>query len=226
MRRLLFITIFLVTALLFVACSGPETAVSPPEPAAQETGSDDATAADETMSEHDDEAMADEEMADEATDQMAGDEAMSDAAAGTAWQQLTLTDAATGETFTFADFAGQTVFVEPMATWCTNCRRQLGNVREAKAQLGDDVVFVAISVENTISDADLAEYAVNQGFDWTFAVATTELLQALVDEFGRSITNPPATPHFIIRPDGTTTELVTGIEPAADLVAQIQAAAQ
>jgi thiol-disulfide isomerase/thioredoxin len=142
-----------------------------------------------------------------------------------AWQQLALTNARTGETFTLADFEGKTVFVEPMATWCGNCRRQLNNVKEASNELaGDDVVLVALSVETTIDDTTLANYADSAGFDWLFAVITPELLVELADEFGRSIANPPATPHFIIRADGTTTDLVTGIEPAAQILSQIAAA--
>ncbi|MGB3716407.1 MAG: redoxin family protein [Candidatus Promineifilaceae bacterium] len=142
-----------------------------------------------------------------------------------AWQQLALTNARTGESFTLADFEGKTVFVEPMATWCSNCRRQLNNVREASYQLaGDDVVLVALSVETNIDDATLADYANSQGFDWLFAVITPELLGELADEFGRAIANPPATPHFIIRADGTSTDLVTGIEPAAQILSQIAAA--
>ncbi len=72
------------------------------------------------------------------------------------WQTLAVTNAATGETFSFADFQGKTVFVEPMATWCSNCRSQQGQVREAKTQLGDDVVFVGLSLETTLPAADLA----------------------------------------------------------------------
>jgi thiol-disulfide isomerase/thioredoxin len=143
-----------------------------------------------------------------------------------AWQTLPLTDARSGATFTLADFAGQTVFVEPMATWCSNCRRQLQNVRAAQAQLGPDVIFIGLSVETTLDNAAMAAYATNEGFEWPFAVASEELLQALVAEFGRTVVNPPATPHFIIRPDGSFTELTTGIESAADLIAQLQAAAQ
>lgn len=139
------------------------------------------------------------------------------------WQTVPIVNARTGETFTFADFAGQTVFVEPMATWCTNCRQQLGNVRSAREQLGDNVVFIALSVETNISAADLAAYADDNGFDWHFAVMTPDLLTELVNTFGRTISNPPSTPHFIIRPDGTPTSLVTGIESAAQIVAQIQA---
>ena len=194
------------------------------ETMSDETMSDE-TMSDETMS---DEAMSDESMADESmADEGMADEgsAMMDDSMAAAWQQLVLTNARTGETFTFADFAGKTVFVEPMATWCSNCRQQLGNVSTAKAQLNsDEVVFVALSVETNISDADLAQYADAAGFDWLFAVATPELLQALVGTFDRIITNPPSTPHFIIRPDGSTTALVTGIESPELLIEAINAA--
>lgn len=148
-----------------------------------------------------------------------------DSAMRPAWQELSLTDARSGETFRLADFAGQTVFVEPMATWCSNCRRQLGQVQAAQQQLaGEEVVFVALSVETNLEDAALASYADGAGFNWLFAVATPELLGQLSDAFGRAITNPPATPHFIIRPDGTTTDLITGIEPVEQIITQIAAA--
>ncbi|MCA9969052.1 MAG: TlpA family protein disulfide reductase [Anaerolineales bacterium] len=201
--------------------------------------------ADEAMAEHDDEMMADDDMADEAMaehddemmadddEMMAEDDAMMDESADEmmaddmrpAWQHISLTDARSGETFTLADFAGQTVFVEPMATWCSNCRRQLGNVSAARAQLADDnVVFIGLSVETNIDDAVLAGYQAAEGFDWTFAVATPELLEGLVAQFGRTVINPPSTPHFIIRPDGSTTELVTGYESPEELIASLQAA--
>src|SRR5690349_17803814 len=64
------------------------------------------------------------------------------------WLNLTLVNARTGETFTLADFAGKTVYVEPMATWCTNCRRQMQTIIDLRNQLQrEDIVFVGISVE-------------------------------------------------------------------------------
>src|SRR5215475_4612241 len=45
-----------------------------------------------------------------------------------AWHALPLVNARTGQAFTLADFAGKTVYVEPMATWCTNCRQQMGTI--------------------------------------------------------------------------------------------------
>lgn len=138
------------------------------------------------------------------------------------WRDLPLTDAKTGDTFSLGDFAGETVYVEPMATWCSNCRQQLGNVREAKAQLGDEVTFVALSVETTLSADELARYADDQGFDFTFAVMTPEVLRALAAEFGQSVTSPPSTPHFIIHPDGSTSGLLTGSSTPNEIVAVVQ----
>jgi thiol-disulfide isomerase/thioredoxin len=141
-----------------------------------------------------------------------------------AWQSVALTNAVTGESFTLADFQGKTVFVEPMATWCGNCRKQQGHVQQAKGQLGDEVVFIGLSLETELPAEQLAAYAQGNGFDWTYAVMPLELLEGLANEFGRTITNAPSTPHFIIRPDGSFSELATGIHSADEIIAEIQAA--
>ncbi len=151
--------------------------------------------------------------------------AVESAAQRPAWQTLALTDARTGASFTLADFAGKTVYIEPMATWCTNCRAQQQIVREARTQLGDtDFVYLSLSVETTISGSTLAQYAQNENFGWTFAVATPELLGALVAQFGRTISNPPSTPHFIIAPDGTFSALASGQHSQSQLVEALTAA--
>lgn len=139
-----------------------------------------------------------------------------------AWQTVTLTDVRTGAVFTLADFAGKTVVIEPMATWCTNCRRQLSdNLLTAYNSVGDDVVFVALSVEPGINAETLANYANNNNFPYIFALAPDTLLQALADQFGQTITDPSSTPHFILYPDGTFTDLLTGPTHFEDLLALI-----
>jgi thiol-disulfide isomerase/thioredoxin len=129
-----------------------------------------------------------------------------------AWQLLPITNAQTGESFTLADFAGKTVWVEPFATWCVNCRQQLNYVNQARANFGDEVVFIALSVEPNIGNEALVQYATEEGFDLIFAAMSPDLLREMVAVYGQTITNPPATPHFILRPDGSTTDLFTGIE--------------
>jgi cytochrome oxidase Cu insertion factor (SCO1/SenC/PrrC family) len=85
-------------------------------------------------------------------------------------------------------------------------------------------VFVSLTVETNDTAADLAAYAEDEAFPWTFAVMTPDLLAALRDQFGSSIAVPPTQPHFIIRPDGTTTGLLTGNPAAEDLIADLNAA--
>lgn len=140
-----------------------------------------------------------------------------------AWQLLPLINAQTGESFTLADFAGKTVYVEPFATWCSNCRQQMGNATAARANFGDDVVFIALSVETNIGNEVLVEYASRYGFDFIYAVMSPDLLRELVALHGQTITNPPATPHFIIRVDGSTTDLATGIEDVEGITTYIHA---
>ena len=205
------------------ASGGEETAVMP------ETTDDAMTESDEEMMAEDDEAMteSDEEMIAEHDEAMTESDEEMMAGDFPAWQQIALTNAQTGEQFTFADFAGKTIYVEPMATWCTNCRRQLTNVAAATSQFNaDEVVFVALSVEVGLQDSQLASYADGQGFPFEFAVVNEELLRELVNEFGQSIANPPATPHFVIRADGTTTDLTTGIESTDEIIAFIQSEIQ
>lgn len=139
-----------------------------------------------------------------------------------AWQSISLTDARTGATFTLADFAGKRVFIETMATWCTNCRQQLGNVKSAAERAdGDQVVFIALSVETDLPPATLAQYAEEHDFGWTFAVATPEMVRALAETFGPTIANPPATPHFFLNADGSHSDLITGYESGDAILAAL-----
>jgi thiol-disulfide isomerase/thioredoxin len=135
---------------------------------------------------------------------------------------LELINARTGETFTLADFAGKTVFVEPMATWCPNCRAQQGYVSQAMASLSsDDFVFISLCVGENVSNETLANYAQQNSFPQLFAVATSEITNSLVQQFGFSVTSPPSTPHFTISPIGTVSSLRTGYHQASSIIDEV-----
>jgi thiol-disulfide isomerase/thioredoxin len=146
-----------------------------------------------------------------------------EAEAAPAWMSAELTDACSGETFTLADFAGKTMYVESMATWCPPCRDQLARVKEAAAQIPADereeTVFVALSSEVDLPRETLAEYAASNDFPFIFAVMPAEMLQAMADDLGQEIAVPPATPHLIVAPDGTIGALRTGSEAPEDILA-------
>jgi pentapeptide MXKDX repeat protein len=212
----------LAAALILAACAAPAAAPATAATATDEMATN-AVMTEEPMTE---DTMAEEAMTEEATTEEAmTEEPMNEEPAmeHAAWQSIPLIDARSGASFTLADFVGKTIFVEPFATWCSNCRQQLANVHAARQQAGEDVVFVALSVEANIGNEALAAYAADTGYDLVFAAMPPAMLQALAAQFGQTISNPPATPHFVIRPDGSTSELVTGIEPTEAILAQVAA---
>lgn len=226
--------LLLIAAFVFGACAAPATDAAPAPveamPATDAAPTEQATAqpSGEDMAKADDASGTDaqETMADGSDagqDAMAAD-ANADASTTAsamqdvpAWQTIALTNAVTGEQFTVADFAGKTIFVEPFATWCSNCRRQLGTVDSLRGESGDDTVFLALSVESNIGNEALASYASQTGYGLIFAAMPPEMLQLLVAEYGQTITNPPATPHFVVGPDGTSSELFTGFRSSAEI---------
>lgn len=235
MSRTRSILLVAVGALTFAACGDDSTSTAATTPVTEvmvdttEAMTDD-TMVDSTEPMTDDsmvdDAMTEDSMVDETmTDDTMTDDTMTDMVELAAWQQLTLTDV-DGVEFTLGDFMGKPVFVENFATWCPNCKEQLGKTNAAAEALGDDAVFIALSVETDLDASDVAEYAADNGFaNIRFAVMTPEFLAAISDALGNSSINPPSTPHFIIDTHGEAGELTTGFEDADEIEAALHTAA-
>lgn len=137
------------------------------------------------------------------------------------WATTPLVDAVSGNTFKIADFAGKNIYVETFATWCGNCKKQLEQVQSVASKMNEDV-FIALSIEGaSVNNDALKAYAEKHGFTFMVALATPEVLESLVMDFGNSITNPPSTPHFYISSTGEVSDLMTGIERADDIAAHL-----
>ncbi len=156
-----------------------------------------------------------------ATSETTAPAASPDTAGFAEWQLIEITDTA-GETFTIAELAGRPVFVENFATWCSNCRTQLGATHDAAELAGDDAVFLALSVETDLDLADMEDYQKTNGFsDIRFAVMTPELLAAMDAAFGGSALNPPSTPKVAVAANGVAGDLVTGAESAEEILSSL-----
>jgi hypothetical protein len=116
--------------------------------------------------------------------------------------------------------AQRPVLLETMAIWCTNCRMQQDQVKDAHASA--DFVSISLDVDPTELPGDLKSYAAQHGYDWHFAKATAALAKQLRDRFGTAVLNPPSTPKILFRPDGSVTALeFNRIYSAADLAALV-----
>lgn len=137
------------------------------------------------------------------------------------WATATLTDVTTGDAFRIADLAtgGRTVFVEAMAIWCSNCRRQQGEFTTALARLDPSkVAYVVLTVDPSESAGALADYRAARGFSGTYAVAGREVSAALEADFGPTVLSPPNVPVVVISPTGSVA-YQTGQHSADEIVA-------
>ena len=99
------------------------------------------------------------------------------------------------------------------------------SLRVAKPELdSDDFVFVSIANDPNLSNADLIQYADTQGFDWMFAASTPDMIRELANTYGRQVLVTPTMPHFVIRPDGSVSELFIGASSPQQLLQEIQSA--
>jgi thiol-disulfide isomerase/thioredoxin len=140
---------------------------------------------------------------------------------GQPWATATLTDVTTGAQFRIADLAaqGKVVLVETMATWCPNCLSQQRDLVTAFAQGLDParVELVELDVDPSESATELANYRTQNGFDFRYAVAGSDVSRALADEFGDVVLNPSSVNLIILGTDGTVTH-TTGHHGPADLI--------
>ena len=142
-----------------------------------------------------------------------------------AWRDIELTDVETGETFTVADLAGNVVAIEPMAIWCTQCKVQNDNIKQAHADLeAAGVEVISLGVEPNEQPEALADYADRRGYEWTFALSPTELSRALADQFTAQILAVPATPLIVLSPEGEVVFQDFGFHGPESLVEIVTAA--
>lgn len=135
------------------------------------------------------------------------------------WYTVELTDVNTGSVFRVDDLQGKVVLVETMAVWCSNCFRQQLEVKDLHELIGDreDFVSLGIDIDPNESVPQLAGYIKENGFDWLYAVASTELINEIGDLYGPQFLNPPSTPMLIIGKQGEANLLPFGIKSADEL---------
>ena len=141
-----------------------------------------------------------------------------------AWYSASLTNIQTGEPFTINDLKGKVVLVETMAIWCSNCRRQQGEVIELHTLLGerDDFLSLGLDIDPNESAEALKSYVDSNGFHWYYVVPPTDVVREIAALYGDQFLNPPSTPMLIIDRSGAAHPLPFGLKSAEDLMNALQ----
>jgi len=211
MRKIQFLTSLVILTSVFLSACGaaaltPEAMMAKPTEVMMEK----ATATPEAM-------LGKETAAPEAM--MKATEAPESMMETPAWYTASLTDAATGKTFSIHELKGKVILVETLAQWCSNCKKQQGEVKKLHEILGmkDDFVSIGLDIDPNENAADLKSYVMSNGFDWLYAVAPAEVSREIAQLYGDQFLNPPSTPILIIDRKGVAHPLPFGIKSADDL---------
>lgn len=140
---------------------------------------------------------------------------------GRPWMSIELRDVASGETFTIGDFAGRPVLVESFAVWCPTCTAQQREIGRLRQREGETTVHISLDTDPNEDEARIKEHLARTGFDWYYAVSPIELTRALIDDFGLTMVNAPASPMVLICADQSSRLLRTGVKSADDLLAEV-----
>ncbi|MBE0479366.1 MAG: redoxin domain-containing protein [Dehalococcoidia bacterium] len=137
------------------------------------------------------------------------------------WRDVELTDVRTEETFKISKFAGKPVVIEMMTTTCHICEDQMKQIAKAYEQAGEDVVFISLNLDSSVSDEALREHMESMGFDWFAATLSRDQVRSLEAEFGPHIVNLAASPVIILDPWQDAHMLKPGMKTADQLLDQI-----
>ena len=227
-------SLLLALAVLLSACSG--TSLSPQTDMAktEEPAMMDDQKSDEMMEEEKSDSMLEDdksdsmmEAEDEAENHNAGEtmEDKSDDMSGAmgdkpAWFSASLTDVNSNTSFRIEELKGKVILVETMAMWCSNCLKQQNQVKELHELLGSRADFISIGVDIDPNEnaGDLVNYTAKNGFDWSYVVASKEMINEFGSLYGDQFLNPPSTPMLIIDREGIAHPLPFGIKDAQTLL--------
>lgn len=140
------------------------------------------------------------------------------------WISAEMIDVNSNSNFRISDYLGKVVLVETMAIWCPKCLSQQQEVLKLKSLLpaGTEVISVALDVDPNENEAQLASYAMQNGFNWLYAVAPVNVADEISSLYGNQFLNPTATPMLIIDKQGGQHPLPFGKKTAQDLYNALQ----
>ena len=128
------------------------------------------------------------------------------------WKCENLTDVISGEEFSIEDFEGQTVLLESFAVWCPTCLKQQKEMKDVEG-----VVHISLDTDPNEDELLVKEHAIENDFDWYFAVSPIDVTKALIEDFGIGVVSAPSAPVILICPDQSSQLLERGFKSANEL---------
>lgn len=70
------------------------------------------------------------------------------------------------------NYEGKYIVADLMATWCSSCAQQNTNLKALDEELGDSILIISLSVDNSDTISMMAEYKESKGLTWPHGLDT------------------------------------------------------
>jgi cytochrome c biogenesis protein CcdA len=74
-----------------------------------------------------------------------------------------------GNEFSLSDHRGKVVYLEFMATWCSDCQKLTKELKDVYSHFGNDIVMISLDIDKKENPEQLKKYADDNGAKWIFA---------------------------------------------------------
>jgi thiol-disulfide isomerase/thioredoxin len=141
------------------------------------------------------------------------------------WKSIVLTDVLTDTTYSISELSDKPVLVESFAVWCPKCTSQQREIKKlhADTSFGDSFYSIALNTDQNEDALKVKNHAESNGFDWRYSVASQEMTNLLVDEFGLGIASAPSVPVVLVCPGNQEAHLLkSGVKKSAELKSLIE----
>ncbi len=136
------------------------------------------------------------------------------------WSRIELKDLRTDARFKILDFKGKKILLENFAVWCPICFEQQQIIREFSKKRRN-FIFISLDIDPNEDKKAIRDYISRNGFGWKYAISSTEMTEALVDEFGSGIVSALSVPMILICEDGNFRKLSEGLKSVKKLEEEI-----
>jgi cytochrome c-type biogenesis protein len=120
-----------------------------------------------------------------------------------------------GNEFSLSDFRGKVVYLEFMATWCSDCKKLTKELKDVYAEFGNDIVMISLDIDKKETPEQLKTYANENGAKWIFAFPKD--FDMVVETF--SIHEIPKS--FVIDKNGDLTHEFVLSQPSDEIIDKI-----
>jgi len=138
-----------------------------------------------------------------------------------AWMESSYYDVEANKTKTIASME-KPILVESFAVWCSTCTRQQIEIKDMNEQDAVEHTSLSLNTDPEEGPTAVRQHMKENGFDWTYGIASAALVNDLLEAFGPTIITAPQVPKILVCSNTSFRRLQNGVRTASTLTEDIR----